>query len=207
MPRQERSWDTYEQVLSAAERLLRDRSFDALRIDDVLSEAGVSTGSFYARFEDKEALLLALIDRYRQELAALGEARAEEELTELHACARREVRHRMRRFRRRAGLIRTVVLEHRRLPASSELVRLTKLVNARIVDGFRPCFREIAHPDPERAVLYGTYFVGAICRDRVLFGRSPHAASVALPLARLEDELTRMLTGYLRAGAPGAPDV
>lgn len=200
-PLQDRSRDTYERILDAAERLLAARDFDALRVDEILAEADVSTGSFYARFADKEALLSALLARYREDLEQGGGApKATAALpATLEARARAEVRQRIRRYRKRAGLIRTVALEYRRDPdGGAATTRLTRLAVRGLIEFFRPCLHEIGHADPERAILRGTYFVAAICRDRILFGRSPHASSVALPQSQLEDELTRLLIIYLR---------
>jgi AcrR family transcriptional regulator len=198
---QDRSRQTYERILNATEALLVSREFDAVRIEEILAEAGVSTGSFYARFEDKEALLSALNARYADGLRQLDRADAHptDVPPTLAARARAEVRHRIARFRRRRGLIRTISLEQRRDPViSAEMVRLTRRVNRRIVEFFEPCFAEIGHDDPERAVVRGAYFVAAVCRDRMLFATAPHAASVGLPLSQLEDELTVMLNAYLR---------
>lgn len=63
-PRQARSKKTLEALLDAAEALLADRSFAEMRIDEIVAMAGSSSGSFYARFEDKTALLHALHQRF-----------------------------------------------------------------------------------------------------------------------------------------------
>lgn len=55
--RQERSRAVVLALVEAGLRLLRDRGFDALSIADLCAAAGVTTGSFYARFESKEAFL------------------------------------------------------------------------------------------------------------------------------------------------------
>jgi AcrR family transcriptional regulator len=97
-PQQDRSRDTYVRILDATECLLEDREFDAVRIEQVLSEARVSAGSFYSRFEGKEALLQALLSRYTEgvvELAGDGNRGAGVPPT-LEARARAEVRHRIR---------------------------------------------------------------------------------------------------------------
>jgi AcrR family transcriptional regulator len=58
--RQERSRAVVLALVEAGLTLLKDRSFDALSIADLCAEAGVTTGSFYARFEGKEAFLRAV---------------------------------------------------------------------------------------------------------------------------------------------------
>jgi hypothetical protein len=59
------------------------------------------------------------------------------------------------------------------------------------------CRDEITHPDPERAVDLIAYFVAAIGRDKILFGDAPHASSVQIEDAALEEELIRMTFAYL----------
>jgi AcrR family transcriptional regulator len=204
-PQQDRSRDTYARILDATERLLESREFDALRVEQVLAEAGVSTGSFYARFSGKQALLDALLGRYMDGLRELTEqgARATGVARTLEARARAEVRHRISRFRGRKALLRTCVLRYRKQhDSSAEVVRLTRIVNQRIVDFFRPCFDEIGHEHKQQAVLRGAYFVAAVCRDRILFSDSPHVTSVDLPLAALEEELTGLLLCYLKGPMP-----
>ncbi|MEO3474393.1 TetR/AcrR family transcriptional regulator [Roseomonas sp. CAU 1739] len=58
--RQDRSRAAALALIEAGLALLRDRSFDALSIADLCAAAGVATGSFYARFESKEAFLRAV---------------------------------------------------------------------------------------------------------------------------------------------------
>ena len=64
--RQERGRDTYDRILDAAERLLHERRFDQISTNDLCIEADVSSSSLYARFPSKDAVLLALIDRYAE---------------------------------------------------------------------------------------------------------------------------------------------
>jgi len=58
--RQDRSRAVALSLIEAGLILLRDRSFDDLSIADLCTQAGVTTGSFYARFESKEAFLRAV---------------------------------------------------------------------------------------------------------------------------------------------------
>jgi AcrR family transcriptional regulator len=64
------SVDEVEQLLAAAEMLLAAGGYEALRVDDVLHAAGLSTRAFYRHFRGKSELFLALFDR---EAARAGE--------------------------------------------------------------------------------------------------------------------------------------
>ncbi len=63
-PRQKRSQQTLEALLQATGKLLETRSFKDVTVAAVVREAGSSSGSFYARFADKSALLHALHERF-----------------------------------------------------------------------------------------------------------------------------------------------
>ena len=67
-PLQERSRETADRFAAAAEDLLRDRSFEEISIQDIVRRAGRPTGSFYARFASKEALLPFIYLRYHEDL-------------------------------------------------------------------------------------------------------------------------------------------
>lgn len=199
-PLQARGWETFERVLDSTEALLVDVDFDALRIEDVLQEAKVSNGSFYARFESKEALLAALLDRYRLEvertLDALDRAVGPEATLEERAQA--YVRVTLRRFRKRRGLLRTLSLHYRLQPKrQSEPVDVAKTVNERVVAFFAPVKKAVRHRRKDEAIVRGTYFVSAVLRDRALFENAPHASTVPLSNAALGKELTRLLISYL----------
>ncbi len=45
-----------ERILAAAHRLFTARGYDAVSIDEVMAEAGLTRGAFYAHFENKAAL-------------------------------------------------------------------------------------------------------------------------------------------------------
>lgn len=66
-PRQARSRATWEAIVEAAAQILERRGPDALTTNRVAERAGVSIGTLYQYFSDKQALLLAAA---RRDLAA-----------------------------------------------------------------------------------------------------------------------------------------
>ncbi len=58
-----------EQILDGAWRIFKQKGFDAASMNDITKEAGVSKGTIYVYFENKEDLFAALIDRHRNEFA------------------------------------------------------------------------------------------------------------------------------------------
>ena len=69
-PRQRRSTETVARMLDAAARIYDERGYRATTTNNVAEEAGVSIGSLYQYFPNKDALLVALADRHLDALWA-----------------------------------------------------------------------------------------------------------------------------------------
>src|SRR5690606_20859293 len=74
VPRQRRAWVTYNAMLDATARLLETGGFAQLTTNHVAQLAGVSIGSLYEYFPDKETLVAELTRRtIREILAEVGD--------------------------------------------------------------------------------------------------------------------------------------
>ena len=60
--------DTREKLLDAADEFLRARSFAGFSFQDLARSVGIKKGSVYHHFETKEALVVAVLERARQQL-------------------------------------------------------------------------------------------------------------------------------------------
>ncbi len=67
-PRQERSRATVDAILSATAQLLLTTSLESMKTSQVARRAGVSIGTVYQYFPDKEALAQALLARFDAEV-------------------------------------------------------------------------------------------------------------------------------------------
>ncbi len=91
-PRQDRSRETVDGILRAAARILARDGYEAATTNRIAEVAGVSVGSLYQYFPNKDAIVAALVDAhseamfevFRRELASLGDA-------DLETAARRVV--------------------------------------------------------------------------------------------------------------------
>jgi AcrR family transcriptional regulator len=72
-PRQARGERRITELLDAADRVFAAVGYEAATTNAIAKEAGASVGSLYQFFPDKEALLLALAERYLGELRAIHE--------------------------------------------------------------------------------------------------------------------------------------
>jgi AcrR family transcriptional regulator len=60
-PIQKRTLATRAKLIAAGEAIVSEGGFDALRVEEVVSRAGVAKGTFFAHFRDKDALMERLI--------------------------------------------------------------------------------------------------------------------------------------------------
>jgi AcrR family transcriptional regulator len=75
LPRQQRSAETVERILTAAARIFDERGYGGTTTNRIASEAGVSIGSLYQYFPNKDALLVALAERHVDDVAVRFGAR------------------------------------------------------------------------------------------------------------------------------------
>jgi AcrR family transcriptional regulator len=73
LPKQERSQATVEAILTATTRILTEAGYDQLTTNRVAELAGVSIGSLYQYFPNKEALIFALGEHHANEMAQLAQ--------------------------------------------------------------------------------------------------------------------------------------
>ncbi|HVH17825.1 MAG TPA: TetR/AcrR family transcriptional regulator [Myxococcota bacterium] len=201
-PQQARSQETLERLLDAAEHLVAEKGFEDTGVAEVARRAGSSVGAFYARFQDKDALLHALYERYQQEAiattdAALEPARwADARIAEILEAV---VRFLVSLYREQVGLIRAfVVRAHIDPDFHARREHMLSYVNERLSALLLARRDEIAHPDPEKAAAFGLTLVFATLDNVMLFGEL-RSGALALGDDELALELTRTYLAYLGA--------
>jgi AcrR family transcriptional regulator len=73
LPKQERSQATVSAILIATTRILTEEGYDKFNTNRVAELAGVSVGSLYQYFPNKEALLYALGEHHANEMTQLAQ--------------------------------------------------------------------------------------------------------------------------------------
>ncbi|ABM11793.1 MULTISPECIES: TetR/AcrR family transcriptional regulator [Mycolicibacterium] len=79
-PRQERSRAMVDRILDAGEQMLIAHGFDGASTNRIAAAAGISPGSLYQYFPNKDAIAAAVIDRFSDQLSARVAARVSERL-------------------------------------------------------------------------------------------------------------------------------
>lgn len=201
-PLQARSRRTLDRILAATERLLEERSFEEIGVQEIVRAARTSVGSFYARFEDKSALLSALYERYDADLgariAAWRSGRPAPEPGLSGACVWVSgylVEH----FSARRNLLRALALHVRQRPevVGAETSRRRAEQHAFLQEALLEHRDSIRDVDPEQAARTAIFLAASACRERILFDDTPHARAARQARGRLVSDLARMLAGYL----------
>ena len=197
-PRQLRSLETYNRLLDAADEILTDASFDDTTVAEIATRAGVTTGAFYARFDDKDALLHHLEERMNADFLALNEENAKDlERVSLSRAVMNHHRRLISVYQRRRGIARALVL---RSHTDTALKRRIEKLNARSLPPFAMALRQYIHntdhPHPDRAVQFALVAVRSVCREVVLFRESWPTAK-PIDDEELAKELTRQFLTYL----------
>jgi len=204
-PKQARSEDSLRRLLDAAESLLEEKRFGEISISDIARRARSSVGGFYARFRDKDELLLALHERFVSQL----EARLGQLESDLASDATPERAHELKSVLRPGlALLLEIYRAHRgSLTAfasrASENRRLWKAglgfrsqVIARFTRLMLRARADIAHPDPELAAELAVQLALGFMEQTLLSG-PVQAGGEPVPDGRVREELERVLLHYL----------
>ncbi|MEM8859586.1 MAG: TetR/AcrR family transcriptional regulator [Chloroflexota bacterium] len=67
-PQQQRSKARTEAILNAAKELIQEKGSSRLKIQEIASRAGITAGSMYQYFPNKEAIILTLLEQYMEQI-------------------------------------------------------------------------------------------------------------------------------------------
>lgn len=191
-PRQERSKATVETILAATARVLVKRGFDGLTTNAVADAAGVSIGSLYQYYPNKEALVAALIEQHVEDMnaAILSELTRVAQLPMAEA-VRAVIELTIRAHSIEPELHRVLTEQ---VPRVGRMARLRELdgICQRMVAGILGARRdELAITDPDTAAFVLVASIEAITHRAALF------APERLRDPRLIDEAVALVTRYL----------
>lgn len=133
-PRQQRSRETYERVLDVAAKTFEERGYTGTTTNKVAEAAGISIGTLYHYFPDKDALLYSLAERHlagaRESMMAVF-ARLRESAPGLEESLRAGIEVNVRLHVEEPQLHR---LLYDSAPRSEELLKRLRAANAAIAD-------------------------------------------------------------------------
>lgn len=172
--RQARSQETVNRFLDAAEELLQHKLFHEIGVMEIIERSGRTVGSFYARFDDKYAVLRLLRERTENRArATLEEVTAPDRFADatLEVIVETAVDALLATYRDMGPVYRAtaaqacVDAEFR-----SHRQEIFHLVAARYAQLLAPHRGRIGAADPDRAIDLGFALIVGVLDQRMLFG-------------------------------------
>lgn len=201
-PSQRRSRETVHAILVAAARVFASLGYAAGTTNRIAEEAGVSVGSLYEYFPNKDALLLALLEAHMEEGQAIVEA-AMVEIGATRPPLRQAVRHlvdAMVVLHARDRALHRVLFEEAPLPP--HLRRRLAEAERTIADRVAAYLRaqpEVRVPDVDLAAVVIVQTVEALTHKLVVHGERASRDALA-------EEMVSLLTAYVTAHRGGYAD-
>jgi AcrR family transcriptional regulator len=204
-PSQARGQETLERIVAATQRLLRTRRFEDITISQIVAEADTSTGSFYARFASKDALLPYLYEAYNANTAVATEDLGGQVALKAARTLRQAVSALIEQLRegpvRMDQLVRTMALYARshpeRLPESAytRSKRFFDIVSTVLRPHMKPA------PDAHRRAQFAVFAAATLLREHGFFSDAPLAKALGFTHEEFAAEVERMTTAYLEGAA------
>jgi AcrR family transcriptional regulator len=202
---QARSQETLERILEAAEELVSERGFDNASVSEIVRRANSSVGAMYARFNDKDSLLVCLHERFcEQALAtadeALDPARWEgASIAEIFSTTTPFLVH---TFQTKRGLIRAFIA---RCSCDDQFLERASRVGRQISEKLLTLLLarrgEIKHPDPVMAIDFGLRMTFDTLDHETVYADFQRG-KIKLSREQLAEELTRAFLSYLGVEIP-----
>jgi AcrR family transcriptional regulator len=193
-PRQQRAVETRDRIVDAAARIFGEHGYAHGTTNRIADEAGISVGSLYQYFPNKDAILVCLAERHVAEGTDLVLGRLAAEPATGIVPLLRQVVGAMVDLHRGAGRLHQVLFEEAPRPAPflAELHELEDRIVAVVADVLR-ADPSVTVADPDVAARMLVVGIESYVHRMVATARPP------LDTAVLADELVTLYAGYLTA--------
>jgi AcrR family transcriptional regulator len=206
-PKQARSRGSMARLMKAAREILNEKGIEGATVPRVAARAGLSSGSVYRRFPNKDALMRAVILETMEELDAIAASGLTSELADrlsLQAFTEGMIRHRLVSQRQNAKLLRAMLqftLAHQSVAFKKKVAEVNARSLQRVVDFLLLKRNEMSHPDPRKALPLALTFVTASLQQIIVLDVLPREPGERSPESdnELVEELTRAFLCYVGA--------
>ena len=190
-PRQARARVTVDTILEAAAQILARQGYAALTTNRIAERAGVSIGSLYQYFPNKEAVLVALFERYLESMFSAAERAARERQgAPLPEVLRAVIEELLAVRIAAAGLHRKLMEEGPRL-GRLRRIRAIKAKSVRLIRQLLEQYRSLtARTDLDRSAYVLVNAIESLMHAMLIDTPTP-------PRAVMVDEITLVALGYL----------
>ncbi|REK10486.1 MAG: TetR/AcrR family transcriptional regulator [Planctomycetota bacterium] len=205
--RQARSQETLERLLDAAEEIVSERGFDNATVAEIVRRANSSVGAMYARFADKDSLLVCLHERFCEQALATADMALEPtrwagaSIADILAVTTPFLVH---TYHHKRGLIRAFIARCSCDPSFAERgSRLGREIASKLLDLLADRYEEIKHPHPELAIDFGLRMIFDTLDHETMYADFQRT-KITLTREQLAEELTRAFLSYLGVATPQA---
>ena len=167
VPKQQRGHEAERKIIEAALTIFAEKGYAGARVSDIVALSGSSTGSFYFRFKNKEALFDYMLDQYVEKCrAAIAETTKNTpvsfgEIIYHAVCRNVELVEMNEGF---YCAINEVSIGNPQV--WDRLQELSKELSIAIIECGRPFSSEVKAPDYARAVRQATQLMGGCLANR-----------------------------------------
>ena len=200
---QARSIQTREKLIRALETLLRYKPYEEISVADIASEAGLSVGAVYRRFENKDAFIPVVLDLYQDRLAAFN-SNPENQVSPTPSTPLLDALHKITeltwRFMEAEGhLMRAAFIHARTRPdlIGSEWDEFLEAGAASYKALLETYADQITVPDLEEAARMTLYLLNVGMAEYGLYPTQGPAAAIQLSPEHFTRALARSIYGYL----------
>lgn len=199
-PKQQRSQDTQRKLIAALHLCLQDKFFEHISIKELAERAGVSVGTFYRRFKDKESLLPLLYQDFGDDLLQWVGRLELNQYSDLTAAVEQLSVEVYNFLVSRKSIFRTLHLNsrlHSSLLDSDELVA-RRAIYRRLAALLLKFGAEIKVAEPSKAADMVIFMMITSLLDKVLYPSLTPAIATNASAEELTLELPQILLPYLK---------
>lgn len=197
--KQVRSQQTQQKLLNALSACLKNQFFEHISIAQLTEQAGVSVGTFYRRFKNKEALLPLLYQDFGVQFIKWVESLEQSVQANLNVQVEQLVTECCKFLQENAGVLRTLHLNARLYPEilpasqlnerSSEYQRLSAILAQHK--------NEINHTNVKVACDMAIFMTVSNLIEKILYKELTPAIASPISISANRKELTLMIQRYL----------
>ncbi|GGP61960.1 hypothetical protein GCM10009409_29670 [Shewanella saliphila] len=200
-PKQKRSQDTQQKLIDALHHCLKDKFFEHISIKELAEHAGVSVGTFYRRFKDKESLLPLLYQDFGHDLDMWVSQLEQQTSTDLTQALTLICQQTYQFLCERQSVFRTLHLNSR---LHSDILASDKLVNREVIyQRISALIQrhqvEITANNKSQSADLAVFIMISTLLDKVLYPTLTPALASQLSCNAFAAELPKVLLAYLRS--------
>ena len=201
---QARSQETLERLLEAAEEVVSEKGFDNATVAEIVKRANSSVGAMYARFNDKDSLLVGLHERFCEQALATAAAALDVErwrgasIADILGTAMPFL---VQIYQQKRGLIRAFIIRGSiDRPFAQRAARIAQTISQQLITLLEARRDEIRHPDPVLAIDFALRMAFDMLDQATLYS-GIERTTVPLANEQLAEELVRAFLSYLGVDA------